>query len=255
MRCSRDYVYFAWGLKGYCFCYLEKYPEAISCHEKALEIRGESIQAFVNIGIAQTKQGFYTENISESEKKLGLEPDEPNLGQQYYQSAISTYEDASRINSFSKTMLIFEGFTYYRAGDYEKAVKNCDKALKINKEDELAWYYRGLSLNQLEYYEDAISSFDKAIKFNYITWEVWAKKGEAIKQLSLNSVNISLSSEQQLSQIQESYKKQRKCLKEGQIYLENLSKKHSEDYAMLDYEIGNSYLFEGQDLYNLAFLV
>jgi len=166
-----------------------EYSEALSYHEKALDIQEESLpsnhsdlaRSYNDIGLVYNNMGEYATALRCHEKALdirkkSLPPNHPDLAR--------SYNDI--------------GLVYNNMGDYSKALQYHEKALEIRKKSlpsnhpDLARSYNniGLVYNKMKDYSKALSFLERAVNIGQSSLpaehpdlQVWKKSLEQVKAL------------------------------------------------------------------------
>jgi tetratricopeptide (TPR) repeat protein len=126
----------------------EKWLNAISFYDRALEIKPDYQDVWNNRGCVLDELGRYDEAIESYDHALKIKPDD--------------YET-----------LYNRGVSLHNLGEYEDAIKSYDRAISIKPDDHDTWYSRGVSMNMLGRYDEAKASFEYAIKIKDKPWEDW----------------------------------------------------------------------------------
>jgi tetratricopeptide (TPR) repeat protein len=151
--------YSAWNQKGAVLCdNLRRYEEAIASFNRAIEIKPDYHAAWHNRGVSLGKLGRYDEEISSFNRAIEINPD--------FHEAWSN-----------------RGVSLLEIGKYEEAIANFDRTIEINPDDHTAWSRRGIVLCMLEQYEEAITNFDRAIEINPNDYQVWLNRSIALNTL------------------------------------------------------------------------
>ena len=102
---------------------------------------------------------------------------------QEYEAAISSYDQAIKIQPDYHYAWYGRGIALRKLGRLEEAISSYDQAIKIQPDDHEAWYGRGIALRKLGRLEEAISSYDQAIKIQPDDHEAWYGRGIALANL------------------------------------------------------------------------
>ncbi|MEG4348322.1 tetratricopeptide repeat protein [Microcoleus sp. LAD1_D3] len=148
----------AWINRGHALGNLGRWEEAIASFDKALEIKTDYHAAWYLRGIALGKLGRWEEAIASLDKALEIKPD---------------YHEAWYIR----------GYALGNLGRWEEAIASFDKGLEIKPDYHEAWYIRGIALDDLGRWEDAIACFDKALEFKADLYEAWNYRGYVLGNL------------------------------------------------------------------------
>lgn len=84
----------------------------------------------------------------------------------YFESAVSDYSEAIRLNSNDADSYYGRGQVNYNLGRYTEAIVDFDLAIRINSSNADIYYWRGLAKYSLPQYPEAIVDFDLAINRN-----------------------------------------------------------------------------------------
>jgi len=120
--------------------YTENYrtEEAIEITRKMLEINSNNAAAHFSLGYIYRYTGMLHESVKEMEKALEIDPKNPNYGRigvSYLQ--INEFDKAFKAFSLGKEtsyVLVWQGVTLFRKGDYKGAVELFDRVIERNNE-------------------------------------------------------------------------------------------------------------------------
>ncbi|MDY7016284.1 MAG: tetratricopeptide repeat protein, partial [Cyanobacteriota bacterium] len=129
-----------WYVKGNNWVGVKRYPRALTCYEKALEVKPDYVEAWQGKGYVLMQLQRYEEAIACYDKAVELQPEQSHAW--FVRGVILT--DLQR---------------------YEEALTSFDRAISLQSENGEIWLYQGQTLLGLQRYEDAIASFDCAISF------------------------------------------------------------------------------------------
>ncbi|MEG4033506.1 tetratricopeptide repeat protein, partial [Microcoleus sp. S36b_A4] len=178
--------------QGLLYSYAEEYAKAITCYDKALEIKPDFHEAWNNRGNALGNLGRWEEARSSYDKALKIKPDSyevwnnrgialSNLGR--LEEAIASFDKALQIKPDSYEAWYNRGLALDNLGRLEEAITCYDKALEIKPDLHEAWNNRGTALGNLGRVEEARSSFDKALEIKPDDDEAWYYRGIALGNL------------------------------------------------------------------------
>nr|WAI02711.1 MAG: tetratricopeptide repeat protein [Candidatus Methanoperedens sp.] len=178
---------------GNAFYFKEKFHDAITCFDKALEINPKLEIACNNKGLAFTDLGKYNEAITCFDKALEINPKMDaawinkgnamhNLGK--YNEAIACYDKALETNPKMDDAWINKGNAMHNLGKYTEALTCFNKALEINPKQQRAWHKKGLALGKSGKYNEAITCFNKSLEINPNMEDDWINKGIALNYTS-----------------------------------------------------------------------
>ncbi len=163
--------------------------EAITCWDKALNLRPDYYQAWGNRGIVLGKMGQTQASIASYDKVLSVKPDD-HLAWYYrgnildedgrYDEAIASYDQALLIKPEYYQAWNNRGIALRDLGKYQEAIVSYDTAVFLQPNLHQAWFNRGVALQTLGQYEEAIISYDKALSIQSDLHEAWYKRGNAL---------------------------------------------------------------------------
>lgn len=157
---------------GNTFTDQERFGEAISMYQKALEIQPDLAVAYYNMGNALKKLGRINEALASYLKAVDLEP---NAAEPYYNMG-NTFKDQGKLNEavscYKKALELRPGYAEVRCnlghvlqkrGELGEAVRHYEKATQILPDLVEAWYGMGNVLKEKGEWEEAIFCFQKAL--------------------------------------------------------------------------------------------
>jgi tetratricopeptide (TPR) repeat protein len=115
-----------------------QYSEALASYDKAVFIRPNHADAWINRGVALENLGRYSEAIDSYDKAIALQPS----------SAEAWYG---------------RGIALRKLGRFADAISSYEKAIAINPSYAEAWLNRGAALDYLGRYDEAIASYDMVL--------------------------------------------------------------------------------------------
>jgi lipoprotein NlpI len=115
-----------------------QYSEALASFDKAVFIRPNNADAWLNRGVVLENLGRYSE-------------------------AIDSYDKATALQPASAEAWYGRGIALRKLGRYEDAISSYEKAIAINPSYIEAWLNRGAALDYLGRYDEAVASYDKVL--------------------------------------------------------------------------------------------
>ncbi|MDD4651255.1 MAG: tetratricopeptide repeat protein [Methanothrix sp.] len=100
-----------------------------------------------------------------------------------YEEAISSYEQAIRIDPQLAEAWNNKGIALSNLGRHKEAIKAYEAAIKLERGFSAAWYNKGLSLDALGRNAEAIEAYDKALKMDPQNARVWINKANDLNIL------------------------------------------------------------------------
>ena len=183
-------LYYYWRWLGTSYSQLEQYDRAIFAYDKALEKnQNEGTKDFVlylERADALGKNQNYAEAITSYNEAIKINPQHPwiydNRGNIYYllqqhELAIVDYTKAIELNPNYTDAYYNRGTTYYDLQQYEQALADYTKAIEINPNYAEAYNNRGILYSDLEQHELALTDYTKAIEINPNYAEAYYNRG------------------------------------------------------------------------------
>jgi len=182
----------SWNNKGWNLYNLGRYKEAISCYERALELRPDLEQAWNNKGIALGELGQVKAELQCYDQAIRLNPHyaEPwsnkgvvldDAGKQ--NEALYCYDQALKCNPYYEKAWYNKARTLFDLGEMADALTHLDRALKLNPHDYLAWTMKGNTLKAINRFEEALACYDHALGINSRDELTWTNKGAVLREL------------------------------------------------------------------------
>ncbi|BAY47024.1 TPR repeat-containing serine/threonine protein kinase [Scytonema sp. HK-05] len=171
---------------------LQRYQDALSRYEKAVNIRPEYAQARNGQGKTLYELKEYKEALAAYDKTIQLEPDYLPAWSgrgftlnklQRYQEAIASFDKALQLQNNYPEVWNAKGEALTKLNEYDQALKSYDKAIEFNKEYYEAWYNKALLLQNLKRYDEAISAYDKVLEFKQDYERAWYNRGNVLVNL------------------------------------------------------------------------
>ena len=171
---EKDYL--SWSLKGHFLVTSDRFAEAISVIEKALELKPDLDVALTDKGITLMHLGpeFRNEALETLKKaylnKKGTPTYWHNLGVAYAElemdkEAEESFTEAIELGSKDACTYCYRGIARNRLGNNEGAIEDFEKASKIGLKRECGHFYlcKGIVLQKLGKIEKSTESFVKAV--------------------------------------------------------------------------------------------
>jgi tetratricopeptide (TPR) repeat protein len=147
---------------------LGNFDSAISCYDRALELKVDLVPAFVRRAIALAMLERWKEAIKSAETATKLESDnaeawlirgDVNLRAGKHKSAMNALKKASELDPENATVENTMGMVSYKDGKLKEAVKHLRRALIRKKNYSTAMRNLGLVSMELEDWEEAAKAF------------------------------------------------------------------------------------------------
>ncbi len=162
-------TYFRWG---YITASLRDLNQGITFFSKAIELKPNYINAYINRGVAYDQLKMYEAAISDYDTVIHLNPDnlmaynnrgisKANLGQ--YDDAIKDYDKVIQIDDKFLAAYGNRGRAKTALEQFSDALSDYNTVLRLRPDDVIVFYNRGDLYYKMKKYEDAISDFSKAI--------------------------------------------------------------------------------------------
>lgn len=171
---------------------LQRYQDALSRYEKAVNIRPEYAQAWNGQGKTLYELKEYKEALAAYDQAIQLEPDYLlawsgrgfTLNKlQRYQEAIASFDKALQLQNNYPEVWNAKGEALAKLNEYDQALKSYDKAIELNKEYYEAWYNKALLLQNIKRYDESISAYDKVLELKQDYERAWYNRGNVLVNL------------------------------------------------------------------------
>lgn len=162
--------YFNEGLE---FAKSKNYSEAVTYFDRAIYIKPNYSEAWVNRGLSQIGLGQNVNALASIDKAIALNPNASNAWIIRGMALIQLKKNSEALESLDKAITIYPNFTkvWILRGeiltelgrDYD-AITSYDRALSLNPNNADLWSNRGLLLLKQDKIPEALQSFDKALE-------------------------------------------------------------------------------------------
>lgn len=162
-------TYFRWG---YINASLRELDQGVSFFSKAIELKPDYINAYINRGVAYDQLKMYAAAISDYDTVIRLNPDnltaynnrgisKANLGQ--YDDAIKDYNKAIQMHDKFSAPYGNRGRAKEALGQFSEAMADYNTVIRLKPDDVIAYYNKGNLHYKMKKYEESIIDFSKAI--------------------------------------------------------------------------------------------
>ncbi|MBD2774430.1 serine/threonine-protein kinase [Iningainema tapete] len=171
---------------------LQRYKDALSSYEKAVEIRPDYAPAWSGQAKTLLALKTYKEALSAYDKAIQINPlyTEAWSGRgfvlnklQRYQEAIASFDKALQKENKNPELWNAKGEAFSNLTEYELAIKSFDKAIELKPDYYEAWYNKGRVLQNSQRYDEAISAYNKAVEFKPDYDKAWYNIGNSLVKL------------------------------------------------------------------------
>lgn len=174
------------------FYELQRYKDALTAYEKAVEIRPNYAQAWN--GQAQTLSELkeYKEALAAYDKAIQIQPNylEAWSGRgfvlnnlQRYQEALASFDKTLQLENKSPEIWNAKGEALSHLNQYNLAIKSYEKAIELKQDYYEAWYNKGWALHNLKQYDQALAAYDKAVELKPDYEQAWYNRGNDLVNL------------------------------------------------------------------------
>ena len=178
--------------KANTFYELQRYQDALSNYQKAIELKPEYAQAWNGQARAFYELKNYQEALSAYDKAIQIQPDYQNAWKgrgfalskvRRYKEAISSFDKALKLQPESPEVLNAKGEALSNLNRYDEAIKSYDKAVGLQPEYHQAWDNKAWALYKLKRYQDALSTYEKVVQLKPSNERAWYHSGNALVNL------------------------------------------------------------------------
>jgi len=161
------------------------YDLAIADYDRAIELRPDYVEAYINRGTTYISKGDYDRAIADFDRAIELRPNGNdayyNRGSAYchkgnYDLAIADYDRAIELRPAADTYTN-RGLAYDFRGDYDLAIADYDRAIELLPDYAEAYCNRGTTYSSKGDYDRAIADYDQAIHLRPDTAEAYYNRG------------------------------------------------------------------------------
>jgi len=175
--------------KGVSLATLGQHADALTCHERALEINPRDADPWSNKGVALAGLGRLDEALTCFERALEINP---GLTGAWYNKgkalahlgrldeALTCYERALEIDPRDLKAWSSKGAALGPLGRLAEALTCFERALEINPRDAIAWSNKGHALDKLGHPDEALICFERALEINPRLADAWSNKGAVL---------------------------------------------------------------------------
>ncbi|MEM9922489.1 MAG: tetratricopeptide repeat protein [Cyanobacteria bacterium P01_D01_bin.50] len=179
--------------KANTFYELQRYEEALSNYQQAIEIKPEYAPAWNGQAKVLYELNSYQKALSAYDTAIQIEPGYQDSWSgrgfvlnklQRYQEAIASFDKALKLESASPRVWNARGEALSNLKRYDEAIKSYDKAVELQPEYHQAWYNKAWALYSLKRYQDALSTYGKVIELKPSNEKAWYNSGNALVKLN-----------------------------------------------------------------------
>ncbi|BBD61576.1 TPR repeat-containing serine/threonine protein kinase [Nostoc sp. HK-01] len=172
---------------------LQRYQDALSVYEEAVNIRPDYAQGWNGQGKTLFKLKQYDEALIAYEKAIQIQPDYVDAWSgrgftlqklQRYPEAIAAFDKALQLHDDYPEVWNAKGEVFSELKQYDNAIKAYDKAIDLKSDYVEAWYSKGLAWQNLKNYDEAIAAYNKALEIKSDYYQAWYNRGNALVNLN-----------------------------------------------------------------------
>ncbi len=170
-----------------------RYEEALTSYDKAIELDSSGFAAWISRGNALSELGRYDTAFRAYDKAIELNPNSYavylNQGHLFtragrYEEALASYNKAIELQADSYDVWIASAWALVKLQNYEKALTSCDRAIELKPDFYRAWAVRALIFTELNRYEDSLTSYNRAIQLKPDDFEIWRDQTFVLSKLN-----------------------------------------------------------------------
>ncbi|KAG0315218.1 Peroxisomal membrane signal receptor PTS1 [Dissophora globulifera] len=168
----------AWMMLGNVQAQNEKEDPAIRALEKAVQVDSSNLDAYMNLAVSYTNEGYDHQAYLTLERWLATKYPDVVAANPPPANSISSWETHARVTDLylqavrnasesvemDADLQVGLGVLFYGSGEYEKAVDCFVAGLKVRPSDYLLWNRLGATLANSGRSEDAIEAYHKALE-------------------------------------------------------------------------------------------
>jgi tetratricopeptide (TPR) repeat protein len=171
---------------------LQRYQEALTVYEKAVNIRPDYPKGWNGQGKTLYQLKKYKDALAVYDKAIQLKPDylEAWIGRgfvlgklQRYQEAIASFNKALEFNKDNAEIWNAKGEAFSNLNQNDEAIKAYEQAIELKPDNFEAWYKKGLGLQNSQRYEEAIAAYEKVVNLKPDYVSAWYNRGNTLVNL------------------------------------------------------------------------
>jgi tetratricopeptide (TPR) repeat protein/energy-coupling factor transporter ATP-binding protein EcfA2 len=166
-----------WSLarQGETYRLMERYEEALTDYNRAIELDGEYKRAITGRGETYQLMECYEEALTDYNRAIELDGEYKRAitgrGETYqlmecYEEALTDYNRAIELDGEYKRAIASRGETYQLMERYEEALADYNRAIELDGEYTWAIAGRGLTYRLMERYEEALADYNRLIELD-----------------------------------------------------------------------------------------
>ncbi|NES00302.1 MAG: tetratricopeptide repeat protein, partial [Symploca sp. SIO1B1] len=151
----------------------ELYEDSLDCDQKAIELNPQSVDAWINQGIALSRLERYEEAIEGFQQVIDIDPKSADAWEERgyalrclkrYEEAFAACEQALKIDPNNCEALNCQALTLSLLKDFEQAIAVIDQVINLKSQKVLYTANRGIILARSGRYTEALTDCNQAIK-------------------------------------------------------------------------------------------
>ncbi|MBO1054825.1 MAG: tetratricopeptide repeat protein [Dolichospermum sp. DET73] len=179
------FIHLAYFGKGLALYWSEKYPEAITALQQAVQSQPDFFIAWYNLGVGYLGSNQLDKALAAINKAIQLQPNNPNvyapksvvlISLKRYREAAAAINKAIELSPRA-VFYVVRGLVRYESGDKPGAIDDYNQAIKINPNYADAYFVRGVVRNELGDKQGAIDDYNQAIKINPNNADAYYNRG------------------------------------------------------------------------------
>jgi tetratricopeptide (TPR) repeat protein len=147
-----------WFIQGNELLNSQRYEEAITSYERAIQSKLDLVEAWYNRGVALM-------NLQQNE------------------DAFVSFDRAVQLKSDFCDAWFNRGLTLFNLKRYEESVASFDRVIQLKPDIAEVWLFRGSALGELQRYAEALVCCDRAIQLKSELIECWSVRGIVLTKL------------------------------------------------------------------------
>jgi tetratricopeptide (TPR) repeat protein len=180
---------------------LGRHAEALECYARAIQLRGNFKEAYINRGMTRLVLGQPADALVDFDAALALGADDAGVHTFRASALIALKRPAEAVANSERALAldprrvdayVNRAAALYVLGSYEPAVQSCDAAIALDDNRADAHAHRGAALHALRRPEAALSSLNRAIAL--MPANAFAHNVRALTLLDLERVDEALES-------------------------------------------------------------